>query len=217
MMPQVSNDVFQIADSIMYDLYTKGAFGGLEIWQIMSWSRRNSSWMDQMGLSVDHGATKIVIFAEDLGDWVIKFNAKLDDNYKHIDYMAREYENYLKAVEAGYGEYFAATIDCGEAPCGLHYYLQQACMVDDDDKFETLYDTLKEQYESCGMDYDDDDLAEQVDEFEDDEICSIFLGVDDDGDFMHWLWDHDINDLHRGNFGWRKNHYVILDYSGYYG
>lgn len=157
------------------------------------------------GFSYFAGATKGVIYDEDnLSDWVIKFDLDNDDD----SYCEIEYRNYRAAVKDGYDCYLATskkvlTID------GVSFYLAEYVTCDEAEIESNFTDILMDS--GCFDTYEDANSCIDCN----DDYDQIMLAFDDDG-FACWISNHNINDLHCGNFGKRADgSLVIVDYSGY--
>ena len=66
------------------------------------------NFFEEEGIAADRGVTKGVIIFDDL-DWVVKFplGASFYTGYTAIDYCAKEYDVYTKALEIGLESFFA--------------------------------------------------------------------------------------------------------------
>ena len=162
------------------------------------------------GFSASGGATKICIWHEDLHGWVLKVG--YTQGVKH-DYATVEYNNYCKAEEAGFAQYFPETIYLGEFG-GRAFYVQAECDCDEDQVTSDWYERLRDGYEEDGEEYDPDRLWDEIDGMDDDE--KAFLMFRDSG-FCQFLWQNGIGDLHEGNFGYYRGCAVIIDFSGFAG
>ena len=170
-------------------------------------------WLDkhglfQQGFQYADGATKGVIFHEDLDDWVIKF--RLPREFAEKDYCTREYENYVLAEEAGLDYYFATTEYLCERE-GIIFYLQEQVICDEEVDSD-IYDKLQCRYEESGTPYDNDSLWEEVEEL--DAYERVMLLYNNEA-LANFISQRHINDLHCGNFGMAGDHYVMIDYSGF--
>lgn len=161
-----------------------------------------------MGFSASGGVTKLCIFHDDLDDWIIKVG--YTENLR-CDYAQLEYENYLAAVEAGFGYYFPKTVFIGEFG-GRPFFVQELCDCDESQVSSDWYNRLRDQYEEDEEEYDPDLLWGEVSDLEDEE--RVMLSFCDQA-LLVFLRDHHINDLHEGNFGYIGDRMVIVDFSGY--
>lgn len=162
------------------------------------------------GFSASGGATKICIWHEDLCGWVIKVG--YTQGVKH-DYATIEYNNYCKAEEAGFTQYFPETIYLGEFG-GRAFYIQAECDCDEEQVTSDWYERLRDGYDEDGEEYDPDCLWDEVYNLDDDEKAFLMFR---DGAFCRFLWENGIGDLHEGNFGYYKGCAVIIDFSGFQG
>ena len=165
--------------------------------------------LEYAGYSMSSGCTKACIMHDDLLDWVIKVGF-VDGR---LDYAALEYQNYCLAEEAGLSFYFPETVYIGEF-CGRAFYAQRMCECDEDQISTEWFECLRDRYEECGEDYDNDYIWEEVDALGDEERVNLFFGNEELIDFLR---DCRINDLHEGNFGYRGGCKVIIDFSGFRG
>ncbi len=172
------------------------------------WDWLDDSGLFKQGIGYADGATKAVIFHDDLDSYVIKFRLPREDADQ--DYCAREYANYVAAEEEGLEYYFAATEYLCERE-GIVFYLQEQVICDEEVDSQ-IVDKLQCQYEESGTPYDIDNLWDEVDALTARDRVSLLYGNEKLADF---IWDRRINDLHGGNFGLAGDHYVMLDYSGF--
>lgn len=156
------------------------------------------------GLVYLSGATKGVIYDEEtLDNWVIKFD--LDDT---DSYCETEYRNYRDAVRDGFDCYLATskkilTID------NISFYLAEYIECDESEVESTFTNTLMDS--GC---FDCEEDASSCIDCNDD-YDQVMLAFGDDS-FAYWISNHNINDLHCGNFGKRADgSLVIVDYSGF--
>jgi len=170
-------------------------------------------WMDknhlfENGFSYADGASKAVLFHEDLDSYVIKF--RLPREHADQDYCARELDNYMAAEDAGLGYYFASTEYLCERD-GIVFYLQEQVICDEEVDCE-LHSKLQCQYEESNTPYDAENLWEEVEEMDAEERVRLLYG---DDKLARFICERHINDLHCGNFGVAGDHYVMIDYSGF--
>ena len=177
-------------------------------WSMYEWFDKNN--LHKSGYVYASGATKAVFFADTLKNWVLKV-ALPDIDVAERDYCRLEYDNYVEAKKAGLSHYFATTEFIAEVG-GVRFYAQEKVYVDEEvDGF--VYDTLKQEYERDGSNYDPDGLWDEIDSM--DGYSKVMYVYDDSalGDFIDRFH---INDLHGGNFGRRSDgEFVMIDFSGY--
>ena len=173
-----------------------------------SWFYNNN--LSAFGFGAAGGASKVCIWHKDLDDWVIKvgYTEKVA-----CDYATLEYENYLRAVEEGFGAYFPTTIYLGEFG-GRDFYLQEYADCDENKVSSDWFERVKDQHDEDGEEYDPDHLWDELDCLDDDE--KAFLSFRDNA-FCTFLWDNGIGDLHEANFGYIGDRMVIVDFSGWRG
>ena len=198
----VSNEVRELAISIVEDLFTKGFE---EHFPHHFWS-----WMDdtlvKFGYWAADGMTKVCIGRPDLRGWVIKFAFNDCEVYS-----ANEYEVYCAAEEEGFSHYLPETVYLCER-AGKVFYLQQEALCEEESITSDWYERLRETYEENECEYDEDDLYCELDSLEDKE--RVMLSFNDLA-FWDFLKQHHVNDLHEGNFGYIDGHLVIIDFSGF--
>ena len=161
-------------------------------------------------LKVSHGCTKIVVkFGDD--DWVIKIPYKTAVNYCKL-----EAENYAYAHRAKLTKYFAPCYFYGVID-EIPVYLQRRVEKDDyaisSDCYQFAYNNLPREDEE-----NDDDYADRISDYiendmDDYEVTSAIIG--ENKKLLDFIWNQDINDLHKGNFGYLNGAPVIFDYSGF--
>jgi hypothetical protein len=162
------------------------------------------------GFRASGGATKVCITHNDLINWVIKVG--YTENVKK-DYAAYEYEVYCAAEEAGLAQYFPKTLYLGEF-YGRSFYVQQEADCNEDLVTSDWYERLRDQYDEDGEEYDPDCLWDELDCMEADGKARLCFG---DEALCNFLWEHEVGDLHEGNFGYIQGCLVIVDFSGYQG
>ena len=160
------------------------------------------------GFNLSSGMTKACISHDDLFDWVIKVGFT---SHVKIDHAKREYECYCLAKEAGLEYYFPTTIYLGEFG-GVPFYLQEVAECSEDAVSSEWYEHLRDRYEEDGRMYDVDELWSVLDDMDDYEKAMLTFG---DKKLADFLYEHEINDLHEGNFGYIGDHMVIIDFSGF--
>ncbi len=161
-----------------------------------------------------NGATKDV-YVNKNDDWVIKTNISECPNDADIDYCRTEYENYLMIKGLGLESYFTPIIPIGfimNEGERKGVYIQKKCATNEEAIVDSLALSLLEENDTLSPEEAEDEVCM----LEINEILN-FLYPDDKEIYkiINFCWDHDINDLHEGNFGYLDDKLVILDYSGY--
>lgn len=172
------------------------------------------------------GATKAVLY-NDL-PYVIKIPLMKDN--ESLNYCAIEYENYLAAIEIpeiadcfawmdflfeykGLPIYIMEKVECNEWEISDKAYaasFEWACAEEGIDKGSEKYDKFCDEFSSSYYNWEVDAQIDCLLEKE--------WGFKSIKAFNDFCWEHDINDRHMGNWGYRKNGcIVIIDYSGYFG
>ena len=169
--------------------------------------------------TVASGSTRGVFMRDDgeLDNWVIKVDFK-DNSY---DYCKREVGFFAEAVSEGVDWAFAATYFLCEIE-GINFYIQER--LDCGAEYESYSSSKIREYliEEVGITQDDDEddddyecrLADYGDswlEWDDVLVCLIH-----DSDVEDFVYSHNINDLHSGNYGMLPDGIIkIVDYCGY--
>ena len=198
----------EIAVAIVESVVEYGILESLSEGRAYDWFYDNELLRE--GFNVHCGMTKACISHDDLFDWVIKvgFTRGLE-----VDHAMREYQNYCFAEQEGLDYYFPKTVYLGEFG-GRPFFLQEAVECDEDEITSEWYDRLRDKYDEEGEEYDCDRLWDEVYELEDEERAYLLFG---NQKLVKFLKEHDIGDLHEGNFGASGDHLVICDFSGWIG
>lgn len=127
------------------------------------------------------------------------------------DYCANELYKYIKAVEDGFGEFFAETM-LYKNKSGKNFYLQEKIITFDNyenslehsEKSKRTYESLNRSLKSVA---DSDWMQNVID----------YYGVNKALAFFEYIYENQIDrDLHLGNLGYRKNGApVLFDIAGY--
>ena len=159
---------------------------------------------DNYGVTLEFGCTKACFISTD-SEWVIKLNTS------DMDYCHDEAENYQRAVIRGIDECFAACYFLDHIG-GYDFYIQEKVDVDEETTDSTCYTYASRQCNSD--DYDDiNELYWDMDDYE--RIIALFEDSIFKTQLLDFIDTYNINDLHVGNFGYRNNSPVLMDYSGY--
>ena len=172
------------------------------------------------------GETKAVLFDDEL-PYVIKIPLMRHSDSKN--YCEIEYKNYLAAEEIpeisscfawmdflfeykGFPIYIMEKVDCDEEEVGSRAYdssFKWACsqegFIEGSKEYKEFSESFESRYYNWSMEARMESLLEDEWTYQ---IRKIF---------QDFCWDHGINDLHAGNFGFRNGLLVVVDYSGYYG
>lgn len=177
------------------------------------------------------GATRIVI-GDDRCDWVLKIGMDRSD----FDYGALEVETYEDAVREGIDKCFAQV----ELLCRYEFhdadgnteifpvYIMECCACGydqiSDDSCNYHFTSFCEEN---GLDQQSDESWDEFYHVHDDcqyadsegmmeYALSVMRLTDEEKDiFFNVLTAHYVNDLHAGNWGYRDNMIVLIDYAGY--
>lgn len=161
-------------------------------------------------LKVSNGCTKIVVkFGDD--DWVIKIPYKTPINYCHL-----EAENYALAHKAHLTNFFAPCYFYGvidEIPIYLQRQVDKEDMTIDSECWNYAYSNNPQEEEETDEDYADRISSYVDNDMDDYEVVEAIIGKN--RKLFDFIYENDINDLHKGNFGYLNDAPVIFDYSGF--
>lgn len=175
------------------------------------------------GINIEYGCTKIVfIDCDNDCEWVLKTNIKSDIQNEYYDYCRKEADNFKMACETHVDDYFAACYFYKEV-YGREFYVQELVDIDEESFSSSCYDYVSSRYSKDYEDIEDEDERnDRINEIfydmaDEDRIYAIFCDIPTEKitaivDFIDGMG---INDLHTGNFGYRGDQPVILDYSGF--
>lgn len=162
----------------------------------------------------DRGVSKGVIIFDDL-DWVVKFPLGVSSSSGRpvIDYCAKEYDVYTKALEVGLGSLFAP-IYFLEHYFGVDAYAMEKVEVDPDRIYSEYFDswasisTATEGRHRLNF-FEKHEMAITLFDYHDESLIDAFI------DFCN---NEGVGDLHCGNMGYNEDDVLVLiDYSGFYG
>ena len=170
---------------------------------IEAWEKQNRDLLNELGITIANGVTKVCLLFDDNYDWVVKMNAIDWEN--ETDYCGIELHNYQEAVNAGLQYYFAEEIyfDTFKSEDDIiNVYIQQYAAQDVDRIEEVFFEYAEENY---------GDRYEEV--YENSDRLEAVFG---EPRLITFCFEHNINDLHEANYGFLENgDCVIIDYSGY--
>ena len=134
------------------------------------------------------------------------------------DYCSIEAENYKKAINEELEKYFASTFFLTEQN-GVSFYIQEWVEPDGDSIEDEMYRYASKLCSNQREEMDEDDfnacIWEFLDNFDAEESLNAVFGEDYETDRLVVFCEQNrINDLHRGNFGYRRDFPVIIDFSG---
>jgi hypothetical protein len=174
----------------------------------------NLNFFEEGRITATRGLSKGVIIFDDL-DWVVKFPLGVPSFSGHtvIDYCAKEYDVYIKALEVGLESFFAPMYFL-KCYFGVDVYAMEKVEVASErtnsehiDSWVSIFIATEEQrrlnfFQKHAMaitlfDYHDESLIDKFIDF-----------CDNEG----------VGDLHDDNMGYNKDdNLVLIDYSGFYG
>ena len=163
------------------------------------------------------GSSKYVMIFDEVPQCVVKFSRK---GLRH-DYCKLEAENYKKAINAGVDCYLARTeffVEMG----GISFYIQEKVECNDYDIESEMYNYAKqicdEDKDSMSEDEYNDLLWDMVGHFDCENSLNAVFGESYETQLLiDFCYNNKINDLHQGNFGYKGEFPVIIDFCGYLG
>jgi hypothetical protein len=174
----------------------------------------NLNFFEEDGIAADRGLSKGVIIFDDL-DWVVKFPLGVPSFSGHtvIDYCAKEYDVYIKALEVGLESLFAPMYFL-ERYFGVDVYAMEKVEVDPERINSEHFDswasisTATEEQRRLNF-FEKHAMAITLFDYHDESLIDAFI------DFCN---NEGVGDLHDGNMGYNKDdNLVLIDYSGFYG
>lgn len=174
----------------------------------------------------EFGASRIVLGYND-GEYVFKMD---DDFADEEDFTKKEYEVYQLAKEEGLAEYFAEEVFVGTYVVGkyeVEVYAMERANIDYDGNSERGRESRFREYcEDNGIInpnaevediffshvYSNWDEGSAEDMFS---VASEEWGYSEAYKVQRFCEDHEVNDLHAGNWGYVDDRWVITDYAGF--
>lgn len=200
----------EVLDMLNEDCFFDHLTGSYDFW---GWTEEVHDYEDD-DIFFHAGATKVAIEINDIG-WVLK----VDFDNVSMPYCELEANNYAEAEREGFADLFAAEYFLCERE-GRKIYVQEQAIPDEDAVSSTCY----EYYTSDMTEEEAEDWWNYggPDNLEDDQRIAALLGQDMSqahfNEFLAFIDRLEINDLHTGNFGYRKDGAVVIfDYSGFQG
>ena len=216
-MAIISKQNESLVSEILDNLVRKGMCKAIKEGDLIDWYRKiEEEVLDDVQL-VFNGATKFVFLFEDIPSCVIKVSCHGMLN----DHCRIEAENFKKAQNAGLECYFAPTILFKEID-GVEFYLQERVECDTDGIDSEMYAYAEKICFSDKNAMDEDEFNDLLDEmifdFDIEDSIKAVFGEDYKTEMLiKFCEKNKINDLHAGNYGYKNDFPVILDYSGYRG
>lgn len=166
-------------------------------------------------LGCQNGISKLVFFSDSFDEWVLKIPRHLD---KDKNYCQIEADNYEKAVECGFDEFFAPTFFVEEYN-GIPLYAQTRLECDSSLVEENFYKYAKDICDPNNYEDDesyDDVVCSTADNLDtDQQIIAVFGDSDEVYNLCDFCEEMEINDLHSANFGCLNGTLVMCDFSGF--
>lgn len=174
----------------------------------------NLNFFGEGKIVADRGVSKGVIIFDDL-DWVVKFPLGVPSYSGHavIDYCAKEYDVYTKALENGLESLFAPMYFL-ERYFGVDAYVMEKVKVDSERIYSEHFDswasisTATEGQHRLNF-FEKHTMAITLFDYHDESLIDKFI------DFCN---NEGVGDLHSDNMGYNEDgDLVLIDYSGFYG
>ena len=202
------------------------------------WSRQcDSDILDELDIWMSCGATRCCFGFNNDTEYVVKFQIDKDE----CDYCAREAQISRRAEQYGFGDYFAKceplfdyTFTYDNKNKKVEVYVMEWCCCDYDTVSDNSYNYHYTKFcEDNNLDASSDDSRDLFSDEEerrasDDENSESNIGMIEyakstwgiiDEKFLHdlieFMRDWEINDLHAGNWGYKGDKLVMVDYGGY--
>jgi hypothetical protein len=179
-----------------------------------SWKRNfyDYNWEEKAEVTLCGGCSRIVLVPYS-GNYVFKIQYDFD---RDIDYCANEAKIYEKAEEKGVAEFFAWTACIGTYG-NVDVYAMEKVIVDENRNSDDSYTYHCKQWrEESGSDDEDVEILGDYDDHD----GMIEYAIAHNGSLMRkavaLLDSIGVNDLHCGNWGYRGDVFVLVDYGGYY-
>lgn len=180
---------------------------------MFKWEEANRNVLNTVHAEVFSGVTKVCVVPRYF-DWVVKFDIYLP---KRRDYCLLEAEYYADAKREGLETYFAQTYEVGIV-YGRAVCIQEKVRCNEDDitsDFMNYVRTVLPESEFENEDEYCDEVWDQVESMDTIDHLQAIFGENIDR-LIEFIEDHQINDLHAGNWGYTQNGLtVIVDFSGY--
>ena len=171
------------------------------------------------GIETASGASRLVLWDMCCQDYVVKLGLCEEDNR----YCEREVELYNAAVEAGVEDSFAWCAYVGDYR-GVPVYAMEFLVCDSDDVYDRSDAWDYENY--CwenDLDKDDEESRESYSHDRGYDSSIILDWVESlfpkeyAARFDRFIYEHDIDDIHSANVGYRGTQVVLCDYAGWEG
>lgn len=187
------------------------------------WLIKHEDLCEKMGLFMSSGETKVCIQDEHNPRWVLKISFNRHSNPDFVsrkidwDFCEKEVEYYRKACDNNLQDCFAATYQLGVIN-NIFISIQEAVTIDEDYFGEKFEDYVKDWYNK--EDYENEEyyydvVSEAAEDLDNDDRIYAVLGAESDN-LVEFIQEHNINDLHEGNWGITdEGQCVLMDFSGY--
>lgn len=184
-----------------------------QYYDVSGWIERHHNFLNAFECQVEYGATRVVVIPE-FSNWVLKFT--YIEKYQ-LDYNAIELKKFQLACDKELDKYFAAIYYLGSL-YGMDVYIQEKVKIDEELTSDSFINYTIDNYYS-DVDCEDEETYDQVCcdsyELDNEERIGAMLGAYDANELIDFCSYYDINDLHSGNWGYRDNEPVLVDYAGF--
>lgn len=215
LLQEERTEILRRLDSLRSDTRLKFAqFVELPLFLHFGTFMNNLIFFGEGKIAADRGISKGVIIFDDL-DWVVKFPLGVPSYSGHtlIDYCAKEYDVYTKALEIGLGSLFAPMYFL-ERYFGVDVYVMEKVEVDP----ERIY---SEHFDSWASMSTATEGQHRLNFFEEHTMAITLFDYHDESlidKFICFCNNEGVGDLHSGNMGFNEDGtLVLIDYSGFYG
>lgn len=167
--------------------------------------------LSELGMSYRFGATKTVVFSDNVANWVIKVARVAAEDH----YCKTETEVFQYAHDKGLQDFFAPSYFFKNVD-NMNFYIQAKAECWEDCFSDMFFDSAARMYDK--MDFEDEeDYYDAVndaanDMSDEDRLMVVFCNP---ALVKFLLEEMDTNDYHEGNFGSIGGNMVLVDYSGF--
>lgn len=204
--------------SVLNSFFDKGFKEAFLNEKVNRWYSDNKEDFFETGIDfIFNGTSKYVIEFEEIPECVIKISRK---GLEH-DYCKIEADNFKKAVNLGLDCYFARTEVFTEIE-DVVFYIQEKVTCDvyeiESEMYNYADQICVESRELMEEDEYNDLLWEMIQDFDCETSLNAVFGESYETQLLiDFCGENRINDLHQGNFGYKNEFPVIIDFCGFFG